>query len=77
MPMLRADAHADAVEHKGLFEEGGDASRESRGVRRVGVDEHGSQLIAADPDQHVGGAQRPDQPWAELAQQVVPSRMAE
>ena len=71
MPMLRADVHGHAVELEGLLEERGQSLREPRRVLGIGVDEHGSELVTADPDQDVSAAQRAGEARAELTQQLV------
>ena len=53
------------------------APRKAGGIVRVAVEEHGAKLVATDPDQDVRVAQRAGEPWAELAEQLVPGRVAE
>ena len=65
-----ADAHADGVELEGLLEQ----RRETLGEPAAytgSVSMSTAQLVATDPDQHVGAAQRPHQAWAELPEQLV------
>lgn len=52
----RTDPHADPVEDEGLLQQCRETPSEPRGVHRVTIDEHSTELIATDPDENVGGA---------------------
>ena len=73
----RADADAHPVEDEGLLEQRGQASGEPRRIVGVAVDQDRSQLVASDPHQDIRCAQRADEPWPELFEELVPGGVAE
>ena len=77
IPMLALIRTLTPLRTNGCSSSAVSASGEAGGVRRIAVDEHGPELVAADADQHIGRAQRAHEPRSELLEQLIPGGVAE